>query len=1513
MKKKLISAISVLLVLLAVIGANVFAEDNAPKASFIVDGTQYEYKTGDTVAVKFAVSNTNITTAGFVLKYDTDKYEPIASTLGKCISTEYFDEEDGTGIFTKSSTYFVNDAANGLIGYTFNIDRTASDAKIKSSATTPPYRYLESGENGYTLCTVNLKAKKDVTLSASDFAFAKHNTTANRDVLIGLDESILNNVVTDISIPEPPKEGLDSLLVHTGTSPEGGTVLLQNSTDSYGEAPVFSADTLNYTLAAQTDSINQLRFRAKPLESGAMVTLKWGEADNQKKDITWTSGSSAWANCLVPGKNTLTLTVNPAEGSTATAKTYTLDVNVNPTLSALSAKAGDTSLNFDTKFVSTTNTYSAAVAETAKTLTLSATPKDSGYTVTYNGSSSSTVDISGTNKVDIAVTAGQGDKAITNTYTLNLVKKPVGTVTFKTTPADAIAKVYDSAGKSVTANTDGSFSGLFADGSYTYAVTKTGYVAQTGSVPVEGGTITADLKAAAADPTGLDATWPNFRGNAQNNGITTAQTPASAAQASTLWTAKLGTGWAASPTGQIIVDGDIVVCAGTSIYRLDSSTGAVKATGTMDASPGFAITNPIYADGMIFVQMGSGEIQAFNATTLESLWIYKDVLGGQANAPIAYADGYIYTGFWNGESRDANYVCLSVSDEDPANAKEEKTATWRHTQAGGFYWAGGVVVDDVIIVGTDDATGGFDGDSHLLSINRKTGAVVSDLTLTGLGDQRSTVVYDGGKLYFTTKNGYLCRATVDSGGQLSDLKSQNYPDVAKQATATPVVYGGRVYIGLGNGINAGGGFFLCCDANSLAKVYTVPMTDYPQGSVLLSTAYLEDTGYLYFYSTYNSNPGGLNLIKVKPNDTGATAEKVDLYTPDTDKQQYCISSVIAGADGTLYYKNDSGYIFAIESTTPVKALIKEIDAIGEVTLNSEAAITQAEADYAALSTSDKAQVTNYQTLVDARAKYDDLTAAKAVEDQINALPATVDKDSEAAVKAARKAYNDLSATQKTYVSPDALTKLEAAENQITLLDAKTAAKGDLEAYKSADLYRDAQKTELAAAIADGKTKIDAATTTDGVTTALTAAKAAIDGIKTDAELDIEEAKNLKTAQEAAVKVIETYKNKNDYRASEQKQLADTITKWTQTVNAITVENNDLAAAVAKINTAVASAKTEMDGIKTAAQYQAEEDKAAAAAVDAAIAALPAERTLTLADKDAVTAARSAYDALNANAKTYVTKLVTLKAAETKIVDLEAQAEADSIIVQMNAVIAQIEAKEASAVDAYNKAVTAYNNISATAREKAKDTKSTMDNALAKADAEQHVQSNVTTAEGSTVGVALKDKDGNILPLNVKLSANAEVKADSIAQAKNSLTGKDAILALSIGINKEELSAEQLAAIEKDGIMVVLSVDLTGYNTDDVWVAHIKDDGSVEKIKATYDAQGKTLSFITHSFSDFVVMATKITTPGATGTGTTANGVNTTKNTATGIARENSALGAAAVLVVIALGGGAALIWKRKHS
>jgi hypothetical protein len=113
----------------------------------------------------------------------------------------------------------------------------------------------------------------------------------------------------DIAQPEPAQ--LESLIIHTGTTLTDSSVLLKNSTDAYATANVFSPDTYQYTLATLSDSLTQLRFQAKPADDGATVTIEYY---NGSKDITWTSDSSKWANCLTGGRNTLRITVTPARG-----------------------------------------------------------------------------------------------------------------------------------------------------------------------------------------------------------------------------------------------------------------------------------------------------------------------------------------------------------------------------------------------------------------------------------------------------------------------------------------------------------------------------------------------------------------------------------------------------------------------------------------------------------------------------------------------------------------------------------------------------------------------------------------------------------------------------------------------------------------------------------------------------------------------------------------------------------------------------------------------------------------------------------------------------------------------------------------------------------------------------------------------------------------------------------------------------------------------------------------------
>lgn len=507
------------------------------------------------------------------------------------------------------------------------------------------------------------------------------------------------------------------------------------------------------------------------------------------------------------------------------------------------------------------------------------------------------------------------------------------------------------------------------------------------------------------------AYWPNFRGSDTNMAITSVETPRE--KSALKWSNKLATGWSDAPSVQIIVDNALVTMHGKTISKLNLATGEIIASGTMVAAPNWGYTPATYADGMIFCPLTGGKIQAFDAKTLESLWVYTDPLGGQSLSPITYSDGHIYTGFWNSETKDANYVCINITDEDKTMQDEAKTAKWTFTKAGGFYWAGSVVIGDSVIVGTDDGASGSTGNGKLYSLNKATGAVITELELTGAGDQRSSIAYDkaNSKIYFTSKGGYLFSASVNvSTGVISELKGEKH---ASQSTSTPVVYKGRIYYGATDG-GFGSGKVVVADANTLEKLFEVNLKGYPQCSLLLSTAYEESEDYLYLYSTYNNNPGGISLIKVKPDcKTIDDSQLIEVYNAE-GFEQYCITSIICGPDGTLYYKNDSGNVLAV-GVTDTESVENLINKIGTVTIDSESAIKAAREAYDSLS--DKDAVSNYSVLEKAEKDFE--VIAKKVDD-VEALITAIGKVSnddvtKAKVKAARDAYDKLSEAEKAKV------------------------------------------------------------------------------------------------------------------------------------------------------------------------------------------------------------------------------------------------------------------------------------------------------------------------------------------------------------------------------------------------------------------------------------------------------------------------------------------------------------------
>ena len=183
-----------------------------------------------------------------------------------------------------------------------------------------------------------------------------------------------------------------------------------------------------------------------------------------------------------------------------------------------------------------------------------------------------------------------------------------------------------------------------------------------------------------------------------------------------------------------------------------------------------------------------------------------------------------------------------------------------------------------------------------------------------IGDQRSTIAYDKetDRLYFTTKGGYLYSLKLKSDGTF-DKDTLKSVQPGSMSTSTPVVYNGRIYIGVTSGSNFSGTYSISViDAATMTEVYKAPLKGYPQCSVLLSTAYEKEDGSVYLYATYNKNPGGITLIRDKKGQT--TPDVEEIFTPEKARQQYCITSIICDENGTLYYKNDSACVMAVASS-----------------------------------------------------------------------------------------------------------------------------------------------------------------------------------------------------------------------------------------------------------------------------------------------------------------------------------------------------------------------------------------------------------------------------------------------------------------------------------------------------------------------------------------------------------------------------------------------------------------------
>lgn len=617
--------------------------------------------------------------------------------------------------------------------------------------------------------------------------------------------------------------------------------------------------------------------------------------------------------------NTINLTVTYQEVD----YNYVIHVERIPTLASLSIETSDSqTLNFDKTF--NFDTYEYLTSSSVNNVTVNAVPYDSKYSLYINGANNSKVSLSDCDgKISVRL-YNPDNQLYSKEYLVDITRLGVANITFNN-PAGATIFLKDSYNQRINPNANGVFS-LSVGDTYSYTVSKYGYISLSGEItPTGDDVIDATLSNAPASSLvdiSSEGDWPLFRADENNNGVVNYSIPTSPEDTTLYWAKQVGEGYSNSATGcPILVDGYIYTYANKTLLKIDSKTGNVIATGEMADYSSFSINSPTYAMGMVFVALKDGQVQAFNAVTLESLWLYKDELGGQPNSPIVYKNGYIYTGFWNSEKdKKANFVCLSITDEDPTNRLEEKKATFSYTH-NGFYWAGAYASDSFVVVGTDDGKEGYrSGYGSLLVFDPETGKLIDSMVMPTVGDIRCSICYDEvtDAYYFTTKGGEFYQVRIDASGNIdkSSLRSitlKNGTDTPAMSTSTPVIYNGRAYVGVsgsGQFTAYSGHNITVIDLSSFSIAYSVETKGYIQTSGLLSTA--SEDGYVYVYFAENYTPGMIRYIKDKPGMTEATDSTASvLFTPVNKQAQYCICSLICDEYGTLYLKNDSAYMMAV--------------------------------------------------------------------------------------------------------------------------------------------------------------------------------------------------------------------------------------------------------------------------------------------------------------------------------------------------------------------------------------------------------------------------------------------------------------------------------------------------------------------------------------------------------------------------------------------------------------------------
>ena len=408
-----------------------------------------------------------------------------------------------------------------------------------------------------------------------------------------------------------------------------------------------------------------------------------------------------------------------------------------------------------------------------------------------------------------------------------------------------------------------------------------------------------------------DSDWSGFT---SADKVTDAPVPTEDAEAKWVTTLKDPNDYNIHVSDPLLVGDYVYIAVGSKLYKKNVDTGETAEGGEAALVSAIDSTSRmVYTDGLILVPLSSGRLQALTVDTLTTKWVTDALPDGtkgsqQSLSSVTVRDGYAYFGSadadWS-KSYGGYLLCVRLSDGKVMWNKANQNSV-------GYYWSGmaftggyGVIADDSGMVSVVDPA---------------TGDVVS--TLKVADRVRTTVLADGSTLYVASNDGVLHKLSVAADGTLSEASSVKF---GASSTSTPVLANGKIIVGGASVDGFTGGLqgnteyhygqIAVIDAATMKVENAVCKADgnyirqygYDAGGDVKSQPVVSvQDGQTYVYFTSNNNPGGIYRYRV------GDEEAELLYTPGTANQNYCMSSISVGSDGSLYYTNDSGKLFAIK-------------------------------------------------------------------------------------------------------------------------------------------------------------------------------------------------------------------------------------------------------------------------------------------------------------------------------------------------------------------------------------------------------------------------------------------------------------------------------------------------------------------------------------------------------------------------------------------------------------------------